>query len=89
MVEWSGVKSHRADRRLSIDSLRKARKSQHALFWHMIPFRMSCAIGAFMRGLLMALFAVDFPGHGASQGGRERAQLRTTKTAAKTTTKTV
>ncbi len=42
-----------------------------------------------MRGLLMALFAIDFPGHGVSQGGRLRAQLRTTKTAAKTTTKTV
>lgn len=40
-----------------------------------------------MRGLLMALFAVDFPGHAA---GRDRARLRTTKTPAnKTTTKTV
>ena len=35
-----------------------------------------------MRGLLMALFAFDFPGHGA---GRARASLRSTKTAAKTT----
>ena len=39
-----------------------------------------------MRGLLMALFAFDFPGHTA---GRGRAHLRSTKTAAKTTTKTV
>ena len=39
-----------------------------------------------MRGLLMALFAFDFPGHGA---GRERASIRSTKTMAKTTTKTV
>jgi hypothetical protein len=39
-----------------------------------------------MRGLLMALFAFDFPGHSA---GRERAPNRSTKTMAKTTTKTV
>lgn len=39
-----------------------------------------------MRGLLMALFAVDFPGHAA---GRRRASLRSTKTMAKTTAKTV
>jgi hypothetical protein len=43
-----------------------------------------------MRGLLMALFAFDFPGHGiSSHGGHERARLRSTKTTAKTTTKTV
>lgn len=41
-----------------------------------------------MRGLLMALFAIDFPGHNAA--GRDRARLRSTKTPAnKTTTKTV
>ncbi|SFK25538.1 hypothetical protein SAMN04488498_104120 [Mesorhizobium albiziae] len=39
-----------------------------------------------MRGLLMALFAFDFPGHVA---GRRRAPIRFTKTMAKTTTKTV
>jgi hypothetical protein len=39
-----------------------------------------------MRGLLMALFALDFPGYGA---GRERAFVRFTKTTAKTPTKTV
>jgi hypothetical protein len=39
-----------------------------------------------MRGLLMALFAFDFPGHGA---GSERAPVRSTKTKAKTTAKTV
>ena len=39
-----------------------------------------------MHGLLMALFAFDFPGHSA---GRERASVRSTKTTAKTTTKTV
>jgi hypothetical protein len=39
-----------------------------------------------MRGLVMALFAFDFPGHKA---GRDRASFRSTKTAAKTTTKTV
>ena len=43
-----------------------------------------------MRGLLMALFAFDFPGHGIDpRGGRERASFRSTKTTAKTTTKTV
>ena len=41
-----------------------------------------------MRGLLMALFAFDFPGHG-HPAGRERASVRSTKTTAKTTTKTV
>ena len=39
-----------------------------------------------MRGLLLALFAFDFPGHGA---GRERARIHSTKATAKTTTKTV
>jgi hypothetical protein len=40
-----------------------------------------------MRGLLMALFAVDFPGHAE---GSDRSRLRSTKTPAKkTTTKTV
>jgi hypothetical protein len=39
-----------------------------------------------MRGLLMALFALDFPGHSA---GRERVSNRSTKTMAKTTIKTV
>ena len=39
-----------------------------------------------MRGLLMALFAFDFPGHGS---GRGRAFILSTKTTAKTTTKTV
>jgi hypothetical protein len=39
-----------------------------------------------MRGLLMALFAFDFPGHSA---GRDGAPLRSAKTTAKTTTKTV
>jgi len=43
-----------------------------------------------MRGLLMALFAFDFPGHGVFPlGGRERASFRSTKTTAKTTAKTV
>lgn len=43
-----------------------------------------------MRGLLMALFAFDFPGHGTDFHGRnERAQSGFTKTMAKTTTKTV
>jgi len=43
-----------------------------------------------MRGLLMALFAFDFPGHGAFPlGGRERASFRSTKATAKTTAKTV
>jgi hypothetical protein len=36
-----------------------------------------------MRGLLMAFFAIDFPGHDA---GTARARLRSTKTTAKTTT---
>jgi len=39
-----------------------------------------------MRGLLMALFALDFPGHAA---GRRRALFGSTKTKAKTTVKTV
>jgi hypothetical protein len=40
-----------------------------------------------MRGLFMALFAVDFPGHARAS---DRARLRSTKTPAnKTTTKTV
>ena len=38
-----------------------------------------------MRGLLMALFAFDFPGH----AGRGRAPVRSPKTTAKTATKTV
>jgi hypothetical protein len=42
-----------------------------------------------MRGLLMALFAFDFPGHDVNRAGRERASVRFTKTTAKTTTKTV
>jgi hypothetical protein len=41
-----------------------------------------------MRGLLMALFAFDFPGHDANRA-RERASVRSTKTTAKATTKTV
>jgi hypothetical protein len=39
-----------------------------------------------MRGLLMALFAFDFPGH---EAGWRHAPIRFTKTTAKTTTKTV
>lgn len=39
-----------------------------------------------MRGLLMALFAFDFPGHSA---GTNAARPRSTKTSAKTTAKTV
>lgn len=39
-----------------------------------------------MRGLLMALYAFDFPGHDA---GRDRARMFETKTTAKKTTKTV
>jgi hypothetical protein len=40
-----------------------------------------------MRGLLMALFALEFPGHRA---GRSRMPVQTTKTTAKTkTAKTV
>lgn len=43
-----------------------------------------------MRGLLMALFAFDFPGHDANhRAGREAFSLRSTKTTAKTTTKMV
>jgi hypothetical protein len=42
-----------------------------------------------MRGLLMALFAFDFPGHDSDRAGRERASFRSTKTTAKATTKTV
>lgn len=42
-----------------------------------------------MRGLLMALFAFDFPGHGLTPaGGRARALLASTKTTAKKTTAT-
>ena len=40
-----------------------------------------------MRGLLMALFAFDFPGHTAA--GSVRASFRSTKTMAKATAKTV
>jgi hypothetical protein len=39
-----------------------------------------------MRGLLLAFFAVDFPGHGA---GRVGASFRSSKTTAKPTAKTV
>ena len=39
-----------------------------------------------MRGLLMALFSIDFPGHGA--GGRRRASVPSTKTTAKKATVT-
>ncbi|PWK76039.1 hypothetical protein C8K44_10224 [Aminobacter sp. AP02] len=43
-----------------------------------------------MRGLLMALFAFDFPGHNANHcAGRGAASLLSTKTMAKMTTKTV
>lgn len=43
-----------------------------------------------MRGLLMALFAFDFPGHDSTRrAGRERASFRSTKTTAKATTNTV
>ncbi|HEV2899708.1 MAG TPA: hypothetical protein VGX71_18090 [Pseudaminobacter sp.] len=42
-----------------------------------------------MRGLLMALFAFDFPGHDSDRAGRGRASFRSTKTTAKATTKTV
>ncbi len=42
-----------------------------------------------MRGLLLALFAFDFPGHGPTlAGGNARAFLGTTKTTAKKTTAT-
>lgn len=40
-----------------------------------------------MRGLIMALFAFDFPGHGAAVTG-EAAFARSTKTTAKKTTAT-
>ncbi len=43
-----------------------------------------------MRGLLMAFFAFDFPGHDANhRAGREGVSLRSAKTTAKATTKTV
>ncbi|CAN7260621.1 hypothetical protein LJR234_001232 [Mesorhizobium amorphae] len=43
-----------------------------------------------MRGLLMALLAFDFPGHNANHcAGRVGASPRSSKTMAKTTTKTV
>jgi hypothetical protein len=43
-----------------------------------------------MRGLLMALFAIDFPGHNAHHwAGRVDASSRSSKTTAKTTVKTV
>ncbi|WP_281004926.1 hypothetical protein [Mesorhizobium kowhaii] len=43
-----------------------------------------------MRGLLMAVLAFDFPGHNANHwAGRVGASPRSTKTMAKTTTKTV
>lgn len=41
-----------------------------------------------MRGLLMALLAFDFPGHNHG-AGRVGASYRSSKTMAKTTTKTV
>jgi hypothetical protein len=42
-----------------------------------------------MRGLPMAFFAFDFPGHGpAPAGGRARAFLASTKTTAEKTTAT-
>ena len=42
-----------------------------------------------MRGLLMAFFALDLPGHGLIlAGGRARAFLASTKTTAKKTTAT-
>lgn len=42
-----------------------------------------------MRGLVMALFAFDFPGYGIElAGGRARAFLASTKTTAKKTTVT-
>ena len=40
-----------------------------------------------MRGLVMALFAFDFPGH--HPAGRGRVSIRSTKTTVKTTAKTV
>jgi hypothetical protein len=43
----------------------------------------------FMRGLLMAFFALDFPGHGVMPaGGRAHAFFASTKTTAKKTTAT-
>lgn len=43
-----------------------------------------------MRGLLMALYAFEFPGHGeAAAAGCFGARAHSTKTTAKTTTKTV
>jgi len=43
-----------------------------------------------MRGLLMALFAFDFPGHSAGRFDASiRSRAATSKTKAKTTTKTV
>ena len=43
----------------------------------------------FMRGLLMALFAFDFPGHGlTAPAGVDHARARSTKTSAKKTTAT-
>ncbi|CAN7593324.1 hypothetical protein [Aminobacter aminovorans] len=39
-----------------------------------------------MRGLLMALFAFDFPGHDRNRAGRGAVSLLSTKTMAKTTT---
>lgn len=42
-----------------------------------------------MRGLLMALFSFDFPGHNVDHwAGRDRSSLRSTKTTAKKTTVT-
>ena len=65
--------NHRDDHRGLINSLPKPRKRQRQVTEHL------------MRGLLMALFAFDFPGH----AGRGRAPVRSPKTTAKTTTKTV
>lgn len=43
-----------------------------------------------MRGLLMAIFAFEFPGHGDHvAAGRLGARARSTKTMAKATAKTV
>lgn len=42
-----------------------------------------------MRGLLMALFAFEFPGHGSGVTGAIGMRARSTKTTAKTTTTTV
>jgi hypothetical protein len=42
-----------------------------------------------MRGLLMALFALDFPGHDMAAGRKARAFRRSTESTAKTTTKMV